>query len=167
MNAALRNVLCALLCALAACDPVVDDKVNALGGEASGVRPGPRHRPGQPCLLCHDGDLGDPPDFSVAGTVFERATGGAAARGATVELQSADGAKYNVATNEVGNFYLSPREFTPKFPLQVKVRYNGASVTMHSTIGREGACASCHDDPPGPDSPGRVYVELEDGGVPP
>jgi hypothetical protein len=167
MNRATRHLLCAALCGLAACDPVVGNAIDDLGGEANGVHPGPQHRPGQPCLLCHDGDIGDPPEFSVAGTVFLHATGSAAANGARVELQNADGSKYEAVANSSGNFYLSPGEFTPRFPLQVKVSYRGQSVTMHSTIGRDGACASCHIDPAGPDSPGQVYIELEDGGVPP
>jgi hypothetical protein len=157
----------AALCLIAACDPVVDNAIAALPGEQRGVHPGPRHRPGQRCLLCHDGELGDPREFSVAGTVFERPTGAVPARGATVELTNADGSKYDVVANEAGNFYLYPSDYTPKFPLQVKVQYQGQTVTMHSVIGREGACAACHADPAGAASPGHVYVTLDDGGVPP
>src|ERR1700683_3328645 len=47
------------------CNPVLDDAIADLGPEKPGVHPGPLHRPGQPCLLCHDGALGDPQAFSV------------------------------------------------------------------------------------------------------
>jgi hypothetical protein len=169
MNTSVRStfVSCAALCMLAACNPVVDNAVDDLGGEAPGVHPGPQHRPGQPCLLCHDGSLGNPPEFSVAGTVFQTPSANHPASRALVELQNADGSAFETTTNSAGNFYLQPSMFKPKFPLQVKVRYQGEEVTMHSTIGREGACAGCHSDPAGPDSPGHVYVQLDDGGVPP
>jgi hypothetical protein len=166
MKVVVRYTLCAAFCMLAACDPVVDNAIQALGSESNGVRPGPRHRPGQPCLLCHDGAIGDPREFSVAGTVFLHQSGSAAADGATIELHGADGTTQRVGANSAGNFYLSPGEFTPKFPLEVDVVYRGATVKMHGTIGRDGACASCHVDPAGPASPGQVYVLLEDGGVP-
>ena len=52
--------------------------------EAPGVRRGPLHRPGQPCLLCHDGALGDPQRFTVAGTVFQTPGAGCRLGGATV-----------------------------------------------------------------------------------
>jgi hypothetical protein len=167
MSARRVFMLCAALCTTAACNPVVDDAVDALGGEAPGVHPGPRHRPGQACLLCHDGELGDPPEFSIAGTVFRTPSDQRPVNHAVVELQNADGSKHSVETNSAGNFYLSPRAFKPQFPMQVKVRYDGEDVTMHGTIGREGSCAGCHSDPAGADSPGHVYVVLDDGGVPP
>lgn len=166
MTPKLRCLLgCAWLLA-SACDPVHDDAIAALGGERNGVERGPEHRPGQPCLLCHDGSLGGPPEFSMAGTVFLEPTGTRPARRASVELIGADGSVQKVVTNAAGNFYLEPDRYKPKFPLQVNVHYQGATIEMLSTIGREGACAGCHSDPAGPDSPGHIYVRLDDGGVP-
>ena len=153
--------------ALFGCNPVLDDEVAALGGEANGVRPGPQHRPGQPCLLCHDGALGDPNEFSVAGTVFLQPTGTDPVKGALVELHGGDGRVFTLTTNAAGNFFVSPQKYTPQYPLEVDVQFAGETTTMHSTIGRDGACASCHSDPAGPDSPGHVYVRLGDGNVPP
>jgi hypothetical protein len=161
-----RTPALCLLLALAACDPVHDDAVAALGGEQGG-HPGPTHRPGQPCLLCHDGALGDPQEFSVAGTVFLHLESETPAQGATVELHDANDKTFDLVTNRGGNFYISPDQYRPAYPVDVKVRFQGETVTMHSLIGRDGSCAGCHVDPPGPDSPGRVYVQLEDGGVPP
>jgi hypothetical protein len=114
--------------------------------------------------LCHDGD---PPEFSIAGTVFEKPTGTKAVRRATVELHGSDGSTFRLTTNAAGNFYASPNEYKPAFPLEVQVHYAGEVTKMHTLIGRDGSCAGCHSDPPGPDSPGHVYVRLDDGGLPP
>jgi hypothetical protein len=158
-----------LMLALASfgCDPVLDDAVDSLGGEVGNVHPGPLHRPGQPCLLCHGGGLGDPQEFSIAGTLFARPTGTKPVNRATIELHGADGSTFKLTSNAAGNFYVSPDTYEPVFPLEVQVNYQGEVTKMHSLIGRDGSCAGCHSDPPGADSPGHVYVRLDDGGVPP
>ena len=152
---------------LLACDPVQNHAITALGGEASGVRPGPLHRPGQPCLLCHDGAFGDPEEFSVAGTVFVDRIDKQAARGADVMIKTADGTSRTFQTNAAGNFYVSAQNWKPAYPLQVSVSFESQMVSMTSNIGRDGACASCHFDPAGPASPGHVYAIAEDAGVAP
>jgi hypothetical protein len=167
MTCHLRVLLGCAFVLLAACDPVLTNEIDALGSEVNGVDTGPLHRPGQPCLLCHDGASGDPTQFSVAGTVFMKATGTKPAQRATIELQGADGMKFNATTNAAGNFYVSPGQFEPKFPLEVKVHYQSETITMETLIGGDGSCAGCHEDPAGPDSPGHVFVMLDDGGVPP
>jgi hypothetical protein len=151
------------------CDPVKTDAIDALAGNAPGVRNGPLHRPGEPCLLCHDGDLGDPPAFSVAGTVFEEPNGMVGEDDATVLLTDSAGTMYMATTNTAGNFYVTPSQWSPVFPLtQVGVVSTaGTMVTMHSEVGRSGACATCHVAPVGPSSPGPVCITLDDGGVPP
>jgi hypothetical protein len=149
------------------CDPVLSDAVDGLGGEVGNVHPGPLHRPGQPCLLCHDGELGDPPQFSIAGTLFLQPTGRKPVNRATIELHGADGSTFKLTSNSAGNFYVEPSRYSPAFPLEVKVSYQDEVTTMPSLIGRDGSCAGCHSDPSGPDSPGHVYVRLDDGGVPP
>ena len=158
----------AAVVAVAGCDPVHDDAVAALGGEAPGVPRGPLHRPGQPCLLCHDGAVGDPPALSVAGTLFLDANGLVPVSGAAVILQDADGVTSNAATtNEAGNFYFSPDEFLPRYPLQVNsITVGAVAIAMHSHIGGNGSCAGCHFDPPGPDSPGHVYFDVPPGMTP-
>jgi hypothetical protein len=162
------SLLClyGLALVLAACDPVNEDAIAGLGGEAPGVRQGPLHRPGQPCLLCHDGQVGDPPAFSVAGTLFETPGALVGADLATVSLtDSADGG-YRATTNTAGNFYVTPGEWTPTFPITIisVVDTAGVKATMHSEVGRDGACASCHVDPAGPASPGHVSMSAADGG---
>jgi hypothetical protein len=147
--------------AAGSCDPVHSDAVAALGGEAPGVPPGPLHRPGQPCILCHDGASGDPAAFSLAGTVFLDANSLTPAPGVTVTLVAADGNTKNAVTNAAGNFYLTPSDYNPKYPVHVSsVALGGVSALMHSHIGGNGSCAGCHVDPAGPDSPGHVYFEV-------
>jgi hypothetical protein len=153
--------------ALAACNPVHQEAVDALGGEAPGVGKGPLHRPGQPCLLCHDGALGDPGEFSVAGTIFRRPSDLEPALGARVTLHGSDGSTFEAVTNEAGNFYVQPRQWTPTFPMLTSVTWQGQTVRMHTNVGRDGSCASCHVDPASSDSPGHVYLVLDDGGSPP
>ncbi len=161
----------ALLLPLLSCsfDPVVNDAVAALGGEAPGVRRGPTHRPGQPCLLCHDGAIGDPPAFSVAGTIYQVPSNAVPASGAIVSFTDATGSTKTATTNTVGNFYLTPSQWNPTFPLSgiTVVNTAGVKVTMQSSVGWSGGCSTCHFDPAGPGSPGHVCIYLDDGGVPP
>lgn len=167
--------VCALFALLAAsCDPVHDDAVAALGPEAPGVRRGPLHRPGQPCLLCHDGALGDPQRFTVAGTVFQVPSSMKASQNAVVTIIDANGSKIDLSTNAAGNFYATPSQYDPTFPLQTRVRgQSGEEAVMQTliegngTVEPNGGCASCHFDPAGPSTPGHVCVTLDDGGAPP
>ena len=165
-------IACAALLAVSltvACNPVDSDAIAALGGEAPGVRRGPLHRPGQPCLLCHDGALGDPPAFTVAGTIYMLPAEAGAAANETVFLKDAIGSTHVThATNAAGNFYVTPDEWSPVYPLSgVTVGPQDGGVHMLSNVGRNGSCAACHVDPAGPGSPGHVCLTLADGGVPP
>jgi hypothetical protein len=167
------STLVCLALLVAACDPVVDDAVAALGPEDPNVRRGPLHRPGQPCLLCHDGSLGNPQRFTVAGTVFQKSGNRVAADGVVVQITDANAQHHDIPTNAAGNFYLTPSDYDPTFPLQVILNTGGGSVRMQTQIAGNGttepngACASCHFDPAGADSPGHVCVTLDDGGTPP
>jgi hypothetical protein len=156
---------CAILLALAACDPVNDAAISALGPEVPDVPRGPRHRPGQPCVLCHSGNVGDPPGFSVAGTVYVNATDLQPAVDAGVILRDSLDASYQATTNAAGNFYVLPHQFKPTYPMKVEVDYGNAKVLMTANVGRDGSCGKCHFDPAGPGSPGHVYVP-PDGGTP-
>jgi hypothetical protein len=163
-----RLVFAAFSAILIACNPTHSEQVDALGDEANGVRTGPTHRPGQPCLVCHDGAIGDPDQFSVAGTVFETAGSATPVNGATINLVDVKGATHSARTNEAGNFYITPSEWTPTYPMTVTVSPpSGSPITMYSLISRDGACAGCHVDPVSDTSPGRVAIVLQDGGTPP
>jgi hypothetical protein len=154
---------------LAACDPVHSDDIAALGGETPGVPKGPLHRAGQPCTLCHDGAIGDPPGFSIAGTVFATpSTGGAS--GIVVKMTDATGFTYATQpTNAAGNFYVTPRDWTPAYPITqtILVASSGTvPATMYSQISRSGSCAWCHTLTPGDTSVGPIVLQLDDGGTP-
>ena len=151
---------------LGACDPTHNDQVAALGDEAPGVRRGPLHRPGQPCLLCHDGAIGDPQQFSVAGTIYQTSGAGSGADGVSVTMTDAKGSSYPAMTNGAGNFYVTPNEWTPTFPIQAQIERGKTKVTMRTLISRDGSCSGCHVDPASDVSPGRVVLSLEDGGAP-
>ncbi len=125
-------------------DPVHADAVDALGPEAAGVRQGPTHRPGQPCLTCHGGDGPGEPDMSVGGTVYAVRGGSTALPGVTVRLTDAKGSQWSSVSNSVGNFYVFKEEWDPVFPLTVALRYGDESAEMRTPIGRDGGCATCH-----------------------
>ena len=162
----------ALLVTPCGCDPVHDDAIAALGPEVPGVRRGPLHRSGQPCLLCHDGAIGDPQRFT--GTVYQTASVRVASAGASVLLVDANASRFQVSTNAAGNFYATPSQFDPTFPVQATVSGPGGQTAQmqtliegNGTVEPNGGCASCHFDPSGPNSPGHLCVTLDDGGAPP
>src|SRR6185369_830106 len=49
-------------------EPLLDQEIGAL--PADDGQPGPTHRPGQPCLLCHSNYEGASPKLALGGTVF-------------------------------------------------------------------------------------------------
>jgi mono/diheme cytochrome c family protein len=139
-------------------DPVHARAIAALGDDPSGERTGPTHRAGQPCLVCHGSAGPNHPEFSVAGTVYRTQTTAEALRGAVVTLTDAPGAMRQLDTNRTGNFYVEARAWQPVYPMRVSVSFGGVTTDMKTRVGREGACATCHTDPPGPASAGRVYL---------
>ena len=146
-------------------DPAPDSKVNALGPEDPNVPPGPNHRPGQPCLVCHQAG-GKAQPFSVAGTVYAEVDASAPVGNANVYILDSANNTYTTKTNCAGNFFVRPGDFTPTYPYWATLRANatvGGSPgvierDMDSPSYREGSCAGCHTIPIGPGSPGPVYV---------
>jgi hypothetical protein len=150
-------------------DPVHDARVDALGPETNGG-PGPTHRPGQPCLACHDDQGPGKPELSVAGTIYQSAAAGSPPlAGAIVTVydatQDADGgAPHTFGTNSAGNFYVPASEWTPVFPLHdisITLPNGTAPTTMHTVVGRDGSCATCHFDPKGTNSHGHIYLVVD------
>lgn len=158
--------------ALTACqDAVHDQEVSALGGEAPGVSPGPDHRPGQPCTVCHGGQGPAKVTFTVAGTIFMDPGANAPAVGAEIQLEDANGNYFHVQTNNAGNFYLQSHDWSPTFPISVPVLSYSSSggmplqQSMITNDNRDGSCASCHALSPSFTSPGPIYVNSSrDGG---
>jgi hypothetical protein len=138
-------------------DPVQKAMRERLGPENPAVRIGPLHRPGQPCSLCHTGS-GDAPAFSVSGTVYRDNQSAVALADVIVQMIDIQGAKFSTRTNCAGNFWLTPREFAPRWPVWVTLELGENKIDMESPIGREASCAACHLDPPGQASAGRVFL---------
>ena len=138
----------ALLLLVTCADPVHSDAVDALGEERRGVRPGPTHRPGQPCLVCHGGQGPGSPDFSVAGTVYAARGVLEPLAGTTVVIEDANHDVRRATSNEVGNFYIAAQTWSPVFPLTTKLDDPRADVDgekpMLTPLPRTGDCASCH-----------------------
>jgi hypothetical protein len=127
-------------------DPVHSEEVTALGPETPGVREGPEHRPGQPCLACH-GSGGAKPQLSIAGTVYaygEKKT--IPEEGVVVDITDVRGKKppFTVKTNRAGGFYVRTPEWEPVYPVRVKLIKNGKELSMKSRIHGQGSCAGCH-----------------------
>lgn len=142
---------------LVACqDPGKVRAIEALGPEDIFVPEGPLHRPGQPCVLCHDGE--EARAFSLGGTVYMTPDSDMPAAGSSVGLVDASGAGFIASTNCAGNFFVLPEDFQPTYPLWVSLRKEPQEIAMDSPIHGEGSCAGCHGDKSGPESAGRVYM---------
>jgi hypothetical protein len=145
-----RRRLLSFVFVVAACvDPVHDDAVEALGPERRGVRPGPNHRPGQPCLTCHGAAGPAEPEFSVAGTVYLARGVLEPVSAVTVHLEDATGATRDPRSNEVGNFYVGRTDWAPVFPVKVTLRDPRADTAngekkMETLIRESASCADCH-----------------------
>lgn len=148
--------------AVACGDPVRDDAISALGREAPGVKPGPLHRPGQPCVLCHDGSGPGDSVFSLGGTVYQNPADRTPLANALVKVIDSKGNTYQTATNCAGNFFVLESDFQPAYPMWVKLVFGQAGpgpleIKMGSAIFREPSCGKCHTDPVGRESVGHVY----------
>jgi hypothetical protein len=152
-------------------DPVHDEQVAALGPEPAGESPGPLHRPGQPCLVCHGGLGPAHQSFSVAGTVFAIQGETTPLDTAVVNLTDSHDAGVGIETNAAGNFFVTRNIYDPYWPMHAKITLGTSESSMISHIGRNGSCAGCHVEPAGPSSPGSVYLYFDqssvpDGGIP-
>ncbi len=127
-------------------DPVHAGAVADLGPEASGVRTGPLHRPGQPCTVCHSGSGPGSPTWVVAGTVYDAAGSATPAVGARVSLVDAKGEQLTLTTNGAGNFYVREGAFGGVLPFrQVTITQDGhVDAIMKTQINGSGGCAECH-----------------------
>jgi hypothetical protein len=157
----LSPLIAAVALAVSGCaDPVYDDAIAKLGGEAPGVRPGELHRPGQPCALCHSSRGGES-EFSLAGTVFVDATSLTPIEDVDVRIVDSQNRKYVARTNCAGNFFIKPDEFTPDFPIWLDLKRGAIFREMETPVYREASCAACHSDPKGLASAGHVFL-IED-----
>ncbi len=144
--------------AVACEDPVHDQEISALGPEVGS--PGPTHRPGQPCLVCHGGSGPASLQLSVGGTVYDTQGQSAPAVGAVVQVEDILGHTFVGTTNSAGNFFATQSQYAPQYPIQMQVTSADGTVTqeMLTHASRDGSCADCHYNPPGPTSAGPVWV---------
>jgi hypothetical protein len=148
--------------AVSCSDPVLDDAVKALGNETANVPKGPYHRAGQPCGVCHQPGGPAQSPFTVAGTVFAQPLRQVGVEGAEVRMTDAEETKFIAKTNCVGNFFVRPSEWNPKFPILVAIGKNKVQRVMSGPIGREPSCAKCHSSALPPADPfsqaGHIYL---------
>ena len=145
-------------------NPVHDAEVNALGPEINGVPQGEYHRAGQPCAVCHSNDGPAKTTFTMAGTIFYGPNTNIGVAQTNVVMVDALGTSYTANTNCVGNFYVTPAEWNPAFPVKVELIGLGNTRGMVSHIGREASCSNCHKDPTYFDSPGHIHLTSSDTG---
>jgi hypothetical protein len=177
----LRYLPIPLMLVVACGDPVRSSAIDGLGGESPRVPPGPLHRPGQPCVLCHDGNGPGNIVLAFGGTVYQSQAGPPVpAVGAIVHFRDSVHNEYRTATNCAGNFFIVDGDYKPTWPVFVKVEY---SVTLVSSAGsqvvpvirnmtspiyntdgstvsglRDRSCAHCHSDPADSSSTGHIYL---------
>lgn len=138
-------------------DPVRQEQIAALGPEAANVLPGPLHRPGQPCLLCHEA-LGPAPRFTVAGTVFQAPSEAQPVGGTEVRLIDSARRSFVAYTNCVGSFFVTPTEYEPVLPLWVSLSGLGLQIAMESPMHKDGDCGACHQGKKSQSSAGHVFL---------
>lgn len=97
------------------------------------------HNPGEGCLGCHQG--GNAPRWTLAGTLYTKASGGATLSGATIEAVDAQGQVIRIVTSTNGNFYTGQ---AITFPVTVRASACPSSVAMVDPP-NDGNCNSCHD----------------------
>jgi hypothetical protein len=156
--------LTGLALASACGDPVHEARIAALGAEDPNVVPGALHRPGQPCLACHDGTQLGAERYSFAGTLYAQRGAPDVAPDVSVELVDSRGVQARARSNCAGNFFVTPGEFEPLFPVWVSLRMAGYVIDMQSPIERDGSCASCHAATASQSQTDAVYLyTLSDG----
>jgi hypothetical protein len=133
-------------------DKQLSKEVDRQGNEVAGVPQGQFHRPGKECVVCHQdgGEASDHP-FTLAGTVFASTNRQVGVAAASILLTDSDGSKFIATTNCVGNFFVRPSDWQPKYPIIVDIQKGDVRRTMSGPIGRQTDCAFCHkqniDDP--------------------
>lgn len=98
-----------------------------------------RHRPGERCGACHDGQGG--PAFTIGGTLFSDASGSAPVAGVTISLLDAEGTRIDMVSAENGNFWTDQPVV---FPVTAYASSCPDLVPMQ-TLADSGDCNACHE----------------------
>jgi hypothetical protein len=120
----------------------------------------PLMHPGLECISCHS--RSDAPQFAIAGTIYPTGheyddCNGSAAVGAVVHVSDNAGVTRSFTANSAGNFYGSPSNGWPTFPIRAWVTFQGRTRTMSSAV-PSGDCNSCHTLNGASGAPGRVAL---------
>ncbi|MBI5511159.1 MAG: hypothetical protein HY903_20555 [Deltaproteobacteria bacterium] len=100
-----------------------------------------RHNAGKDCLACHDGSTAVA--WTLAGTLYDNASGSNAIAGATIIAVDARGRELRLVTQANGNFYTSATGIT--FPVTVAASMCPSEIAMAGGVSSGGAsCNSCH-----------------------
>ncbi|MCB9562328.1 MAG: hypothetical protein H6708_18135 [Kofleriaceae bacterium] len=112
---------------------------------------GGHHNAGQACIACHAGNAG--PDYTIAGTLYATAAGGATVAGATITVVDANGTTVDLVTKTNGNFFTTQNL---ALPVRVMASQCPAAAEMSASVSN-GDCNSsgCHSASGGA---GRVYL---------
>lgn len=91
-----------------------------------------KHSPGKNCLNdgCHDG-TGNPPKWTIAGTLYKDKAGTAPVGGATLLFTDANNAEIKLVTASNGNFYTADQI---NFPIKAKATGCPNSKSMNGEI---------------------------------
>jgi hypothetical protein len=104
------------------------------------VIPAGHHNAGQACLTCHDGNTADAPLWTVAGTLYDSATGTAPLPGGTIILTDSVGTTIKLTSGDNGNFFTSQ---TVVFPVRATASRCPDTQAMAQPQ-QVGDCNSCH-----------------------
>lgn len=168
MSCAMRHAILLLLVSCGG-DPVHDKLVKSLGPEST-TSPGPTHRPGQPCLACHDGSGPASTKLAMGGTIYLQQGKPDPLVDAEVDLLDLAG---NIActtkTNASGNFFWDDKACSVPMPAKAKIvratsdPMNPDVAAMVTRIGRPTSCATCHQgDALGPTNVEKIYLLTSD-----
>jgi hypothetical protein len=135
--------LAAALLAAGCTDPIHDGAVKEMGKDTRAPNT-EFHRAGEPCGVCHQTAGPASTVFTVAGTVFSQPDSVVGIDGVEIDMTDSASSMFHTKTNCVGNFYVKDSDWSPYFPILVRITKNGITQSMVSTIGRETSCAACH-----------------------
>jgi hypothetical protein len=110
---------------------------------ATGV-PSGTHFPGAACQGCHGpGGAGNAPRFTLAGTLFQGASGTAARAEATITVVDGAGKTFELPSAQNGNFWTSENVV---FPVRVHASLCPDAVPMEAEVAAPGDCnaGGCH-----------------------
>jgi hypothetical protein len=99
------------------------------------------HNAGQDCISCHQ--TVPNANWTIAGTLYRTATGGAAVSGVTIEIVDANGQTIQLVTSDNGNFYTDQ---DVAFPVQTRASSCPLDQAMTAPA-NQGSCnaGGCHE----------------------